>query len=92
MHDHCSACDEQFEREPGQWLGTVYINLGLTLGVVTVGFVLTQTLATLSISQQLSIWTPIAALGPLVFYRFSKGLWTSIIFIGEGLYIPWPNR
>jgi len=27
-----------------------------------------------------------------VFYRLSKGLWTSIIFLGEGLYIPWPNR
>ena len=42
--------------------------------------------------QQLTIWTPAAALGPFVFYRLSKGLWTSIIFLGEGLYIPWPNR
>ena len=70
MHDYCSGCDERFEREPGQWFGAIYINLGLTLGLVVTGF----------------------ALGPLVFYRLSKGLWTSIIFIGEGLYIPWPNR
>jgi len=27
-----------------------------------------------------------------VFYRPSKGLWASIVFHGEGLYIPWPNR
>ena len=92
MHDHCSGCDERFEREPGQWFGAVYINLGLTLGLVVTGFVITQNFTSLSISQQLSIWTPTAALGPLVFYRLSKGLWTSIIFIGEGLYIPWPNR
>ena len=92
MHDHCSGCDERFEREPGQWFGAVYINPGLTLGLVVTGFVITQNFTSLSISQQLSIWTPTAALGPLVFYRLSKGLWTSIIFIGEGLYIPWPNR
>ena len=92
MHDHCSACDEKFEREPGQSFGAVYINLGLTLALVVMGFVVTQTFTSLSTDQQLSMWTPVAALGPFVFYRFSKGLWTSIILIGEGLYIPWPNR
>ena len=92
MHDHCSACDEKFEREPGQWFGAVYINLGLTLAFATIGSMATQIFTSLSTTQQLSIWIPITALGPFVFYRLSKGLWTSIIFLGEGLYIPWPNR
>lgn len=92
MHDQCSFCDERFEREPGQWLGAVYVNLALTLGLVAVGIVLTRTFTSLSTAQQVAIWTPLAGLGPFVFYRASKGLWTSIIFIGEGLYIPWPNR
>ena len=92
MHDQCSFCDEKFEREPGQWLGAVYVNLALTLGLVAVGIVLTQTFTSLSTAQQVAIWTPLAGIGPFVFYRASKGLWTSIIFIGEGLYIPWPNR
>ena len=42
MHDHCTACDERFEREPGQWFGAVYINLGLTLLFVSTGFVATR--------------------------------------------------
>ena len=92
MHDYCSACNEKFEREPGQWFGAIYINLGLTLALLTICFVVTQTFTSLSTSKQLLIWIPLAALGPLAFYRFSKGLWTSIIFLGEGLYIPWPNR
>ena len=92
MHDRCTACDERFEREPGQWFGAIYINLGLTLLLVATGFAATQTFTSLSTPQQLSIWTPVAAVAPLVFYRASKGIWTSIIFIGEGLYIPWPNR
>ena len=91
VHDHCSSCGERFEREPGQGFGAVYINLGLTLALVVIGFVGTQAITSLSTPQQLSILTPIAAIGPLVLYRLSTGLWTSIIFWGEGLYIPWPS-
>lgn len=92
MHSRCSACDERFEREPGLWFGAVYINLGLTLGLAVVGYTLTQAFTTLTTSAQVAIWTPVAAVGPFVFYRVSKGLWVSLIFLGEGLYIPWPNR
>jgi len=88
----CEACDERFEREPGQWFGAIYVNLLLTLALPVVGFTATQAFTSLSMTQQLWIWTPVAALWPLVFYRLSKGLWTSIVFLGEGLYIPWPNR
>ena len=83
LHDFCSACGERYEREPGQWFGAVYINLGFTV---------TQTFTSLSMPQQLWIWMSVGSIGPLAFYRLSKGLWTSIIFHGEGLYIPWPHR
>ena len=92
LHECCSACDERFEREPGQWFGAIYINLVLTVIIAVAGFTVTQTFTSLSMPQQLWIWTPVAALGPLLFYRLSKGLWTSIVFHGEGLYIPWPNH
>ncbi len=92
MHDRCSACDEKFEREPGQWFGAIYINLGLTEALVVTGILLTHTFMALTVIQQLAIWLPVAALAPLVFFRYAKGLWTSIIFLGEGLYIPWPHR
>ena len=92
LYDSCSACGERFEREPGQWFGAVYINLGLTLVLTSGGFMVTQTFTSLSVPQQLWIWTSVAALGQLAFFRPSKGLWTSIVFHGEGLYIPWPNR
>jgi uncharacterized protein (DUF983 family) len=92
MHVRCSACGERFEREPGQWFGAVYINLGLTLGTVVLGVVLTRALTSLTTSHQAIIWTPFAALAPFLFHRLSQGLWVSIIFLGEGLYIAWPHR
>ena len=92
MHEHCAACDERFEREPGQWFGAVYVNLGLTLGLAIIGYVGLQTFTSITLDQQLAIWTPVAATGPFVFYRLSKGLWTSVVFLGEGLYLRWPPQ
>ena len=92
MHEHCSACGEAFEREPGQWLGAVYINLGLTLAVVAAGYMLTNAFTSLTSSQVTVIWMVGAAIGPFALHRHAKALWTSIVFLGEGLYIPWPPR
>ena len=91
-HDHCSACGERFEREPGQWCGAVYINLGLSGLLAVSGYLVTNAFSTLTTSQQLSIRLMVAALGPMLFFRLAKGLWTSIIFLGEGLYLQWPHR
>ena len=92
MYDRCSACGERYEREPGQWFGAIYINLGLTLMLAVGGFLITHSLTTLTMNEQLSIWMPVAAIGPVIFFRFAKGLWTSIVFLGEGLYLAWPTR
>ena len=92
MHDRCTACDEKFEREPGQWFGAIYVNLALTVALVVPGFAITESFTSLTMAQQLAIWVPVGVLGPLMLFRFAKGLWTSIIFLGEGLYIAWPTR
>ena len=91
-HERCSVCDERFEREPGQWFGAVYVNLCLTLLLVTGGYLLARAFTPLSPVQQLWIWIPLAVIGPLLLHRPSTGLWTSLVFIGEGLYLRWPRR
>ena len=92
VHERCSGCGELFEREPGLWFGAVYINLALTLGLTVAAYALTQAFTSVAASERIAIWTSVTALGPFVFYRLSKGLWLSIVFFGEGLYISWPNR
>jgi uncharacterized protein (DUF983 family) len=92
MHDRCCACDEPFEREPGQRFGAVYINLGLTAVLTATGFLLTERLTQLPLFQQQILWSAMAALGPFVFFRFAKGVWTGLVFLGEGVYLDWPSR
>lgn len=91
-NEHFSTCEERFEREPGQRFGAVYLNLGLSVLLTTAGFVVTNLYTQMTITEQLRLLVPVAGVGPLIFFRVSTGLWTSIVFLGEGLYIQWPNR
>ena len=36
MHERCPACDLKFEREPGYFLGAMYIGYGLALVTITI--------------------------------------------------------
>lgn len=36
MHEQCSVCDLRFEREPGYFLGSMYISYGLALLIIVV--------------------------------------------------------
>ena len=38
MHDKCSECGLDLRREPGFYLGSIYINYGLTATFVTLAF------------------------------------------------------
>ena len=91
-HESCSACGERFDREPGQWFGAIYINFALSSALAVAGYLVTNSWFSMTTQQQLSIGIPVTALGPLLFFRVSRGLWLSIIFFGEGLYIQWPSR
>ena len=39
MHETCAHCHLKFEREPGYFLGSIYINYGITALIVTVGWI-----------------------------------------------------
>lgn len=92
MHERCTACDERFEREPGQSLGAVYINLGLSVASAGGAHLLTGLVTTWPPTQRLLLAAIVAALAPFAFFRVAKGVWTGLVFLGEGLYIDWPTR
>jgi hypothetical protein len=75
MNDRCPACDLRYEREPGYFLGSIYINYGLTALLVTIGFYALYFSHVVSPQAALWIVTVFALVFPIWFFRYSRSLW-----------------
>ena len=75
MNKDCAHCHLVFEREPGYFVGAIYINYAVTAGVAIAGFLLLDACTTLSVSAQMVLWGIFGIGFPLFFFRYSKSLW-----------------
>ena len=78
MHATCAVCQLRFEREPGYFIGAIYINYAATAVISITGFLLLDTIFGLSLHTQLLVWGAFCVAFPLLFYRHSKSLWLAI--------------
>ncbi|MCA9064094.1 MAG: DUF983 domain-containing protein [Planctomycetaceae bacterium] len=78
MHENCEHCGFHFERAPGYFLGSTYINYGLTTLTSTISYVVLQFgLGVPKTPVVIGIAT-FCVIFPLVFFRFARSLWLSI--------------
>ena len=78
MHTHCTGCGLQFEREAGFFLGSIYLNYGLTAVFNTVTWVVLRfgmNLPALWILPGLLLFSLIF---PLFFHRYARALWLNL--------------
>lgn len=75
MKPSCSLCRLKYEREPGYYLGSIYINYGLTAVLMTIGYMLGIVFKWAAPSVLL--WTAFGftIVFPLVMFPFSRALW-----------------
>src|SRR6478752_8520951 len=80
MVPDCPRCGLHFEREQGYWAGALAINIVATAGLFAIVFValLVATIPNVPVAPLLAILVPIAVLGPIVFYPFSKTVWVAV--------------
>jgi uncharacterized protein (DUF983 family) len=80
MVDRCPRCDLLFERIEGHWLGAIAINTVLALitllAVIVVGAALAY--PDPPVAQLTLIAMATAAVAPLVWFPFSRTIWTAI--------------
>jgi len=81
MYERCYACQLRFEREQGYFLGAMYINYGVTVGLALIGSFALEWWMPVSLTQQLLFWVSFGTLFPLVFFRYSRGLWLGFDYI-----------
>jgi uncharacterized protein (DUF983 family) len=86
MRDYCPNCGAKFERESGEYIVAMYINIGLTELIFISGYIVTNFVLELDMWTQIAIWAPFTLLFPIFFYPHSKGLWAGMLNIMGGLY------
>jgi uncharacterized protein (DUF983 family) len=80
MVSDCPRCGLHFEREAGYWAGALAINLIIVGGVFVVAFVilLVLTVPDVPVAPVLAVLVPLAVIGPMIAYPFSKTLWVAV--------------
>ncbi len=78
MNERCAACALLFEREPGYFIGAMYINYAMTAGLSIGGFLLLDAYTAMSVTAQIVLWGAFAVAFPLFFFRYARSLWLAV--------------
>jgi ABC-2 type transport system ATP-binding protein len=81
MLPECPTCGLKFEREPGYFLGAIYINYAATVGCMLAGFFALDYFVNLSLTYQIIVWSSFGVVFPMLFYRYSKSLWLGLDYL-----------
>ena len=76
----CPRCGLHFEREEGYFGGALAVNIGIVMAIFICTFVgiMIATVPDVPVGLSLVVLVPIMALGPVVFYPFSKTIWMAV--------------
>lgn len=77
MHQRCSHCQFKFERPAGYFLGSTYINYGVTALITTASYVTLFFGLGWPKARLLPGLLLFCSVFPLVFFRFARSLWLS---------------
>lgn len=81
IHGRCPACQLVFEREPGYFVGAIYLNYAMTVLVMIPGYFALDAWLGLPLSAQIALWGAFAVLFPIWFFRYSKSLWLALDYL-----------
>ena len=74
MHERCPSCGVKFEREPGFFLGSIYINYGLTSLIVAIAYPVLLFRFHYPKQPLLMAGLAFVLVFPLIFFRHSRSL------------------
>jgi len=86
MESTCPYCEVRFERNSGDSIGAVYINVALAELTAMTGFFTINSLFHPPMLHQLVFWVPYIVVFALLFYPRARGLWTGVLWLTGGVY------
>jgi hypothetical protein len=75
MHKTCPHCGVKFEREPGFFLGSIYINYGLTALIVSIAYPVLLFRFHLPKTQLLAGALAFVVVFPVLLFPWARSLW-----------------
>ena len=75
MHETCSSCAFKYERSPGYFLGSAYINYGLTALIVTFSYTLLHFGVGFTNAQLLVPLVTFVIVFPILCFRHARAFW-----------------
>ena len=75
MNERCEHCSLQYEREPGYFLGSSYINYGWTSMSMMFAYLLLRYVLGYPNMYVLPPLTAYIIIFPLVFFRYARAMW-----------------
>jgi uncharacterized protein (DUF983 family) len=78
MHARCNRCQLKYERAPGYFLGSTYINYGLTALLITVLYVGLHFGLKFSNRALALPLTAVCVVVPMFFFRYARALWLTM--------------
>lgn len=88
MHTRCNQCGLDFHREPGFYLGSIYVNYGLTALAVTAGYIVGTFKLGWPANWVLAATVAFCVVFPLWFFRYARSIWLAF----DELWDPQPQK
>ncbi len=77
MRKNCEECGFHFVRAPGYFLGSTYINYGVTTLLTTWTYIVLRFGLQVSKSVLIPVLATFCVIFPVVFFRYARSLWLS---------------
>jgi uncharacterized protein (DUF983 family) len=82
----CPNCGVVYERLSGEYIGGMFINLGVAETLSVVGFFIAEFAFKPPLVPHLIFWAAFNVLFVVLFYRHARGLWVAINYLTSGVY------
>ncbi len=85
MDATCPYCGRRYEKQSGESLGGMFINLPLVEVLSIAGYFISQAIFRPPLIFQMIFWGAFNVIFVVLFYRHSRSLWVAISYLAEGM-------
>lgn len=84
-HPRCPGCSVPFQPYEGDFLGTMAVTYGITVGLALLLFAALYKFTDLTLYQHLLVYSAFCLVWYFALYRQMKGIWVGILYVMTGL-------